>query len=48
MNTELKSAQAEPTHTNEELYHKQMELLKTFLEKVYLKMSVSMPTLVRS
>ena len=33
MNTELKSAQAEPTHTNEELYHKQMELLKTFLEK---------------
>ena len=34
MNTELKSAQTEPTHTNEELYHKQMELLKTFLEKV--------------
>lgn len=33
MNTDLNSAQAEPTHTNEELYYKQMELLKTFLEK---------------
>lgn len=33
MDTELKSAKAEPTHTSEELYHKQIELLKIFLEK---------------
>lgn len=33
MNTELKSAQAEPTHTNEELYHKQNFCRYTILKR---------------